>query len=103
MVIRYAGVSTKDQKLERQRGRLRADPRGTGIRPRRYKRPALKAALPFLRPEDQLVVWKVDKPNHSLREMLDAALRLQGQVVRLRSLTQAIYNETPTGRGKFNF
>ena len=67
------------------------------------KRPALEAALAYLRPEDQLVVWKVDRLGRSLREMLDTAHRLQSQGVKLRSLTEAIDTETPTGRLMFNF
>lgn len=49
------------------------------------------------------MVWKVDRLGRSLREMLDTAHRLQGQGVRLRSLTEAIDTETPTGRLMFNF
>ncbi len=108
MLIGYARVSTEDQKLDLQRDALKragcerifeekeSGRAGTG-------RPALEAALAFLRPEDQLVVWKVDRLGRSLREMLDTAHRLQGQGVRLRSLTEAIDTETPTGRLMFNF
>jgi DNA invertase Pin-like site-specific DNA recombinase len=101
MLIGYARVSTDDQNLDLQRdalrGRLRAPLRGEGVRPRRHQAPALEAALAFLRPEDQLVVWKVDRTGRSLREMLDTAHKLQGQGVKLRSLTEAIDTETPTG------
>ena len=62
-----------------------------------------EGALAFLRPEDQLVVWKVDRLGRSLREMLDTAHKLQEQVVRLRTLTEAIDTETSTGRLMFNF
>ena len=33
----------------------------------------------YLRTEDQLVVWKVDRLGRSLREMLDTAHKLQEQ------------------------
>ena len=106
MLIGYARVSTEDQKLDLQRDALtragcerifeekESGRAGTG-------RPALEAALAFLRPEDQLVVWKVDRLGRSLREMLDTAYRLQG--VRLRTLTEAIDTKTPTGRLMFDF
>ena len=106
MLIGYARVSTEDQKLDLQRDALKragcerifeekeSGRAGTG-------RPALEAALAFLRPEDQLVVWKVDRLGRSLREMLDTAHRLQGG--RLRPLTEAIDTETLTGRLMFNF
>ena len=49
------------------------------------------------------MVWKVDRLGRSLREMLDTAHKLQAQGVKLRSLTEAIDTETPTGRLMFNF
>ena len=67
------------------------------------KRPALEAALAYLRPEDHLVIWKVDRLGRSLREMLDTAHKLQSQGVKLRSLTESIDTETPNGRLMFNF
>jgi DNA invertase Pin-like site-specific DNA recombinase len=68
-----------------------------------FARWSLQAALAFLRPEDQLVVWKVDRLGRSLREMLDTAHKLQAQGVKLRSLTEAVDTETPTGWPMFNF
>ena len=108
MLIGYARVSTDDQNLDLQRDALsragcerifeekESGRAGT-------KRPALEAAISFLRPEDQLVVWKVDRLGRSLREMLDTAHKLQAQGVKLRSLTEAVDTETPTGRLMFNF
>lgn len=108
MLIGYARVSTDDQKLDLQRDALtRAgcarifEEKESGRAGTR--RGALEAALAFLRPEDQLVVWKVDRLGRSLREMLDTAHKLQQQNVRLRSLTEAIDTETPSGRLMFNF
>lgn len=108
MLIGYARVSTDDQNLDLQRDALtRAgcarifEEKESGRAGTR--RVALEAALAFLRPEDQLVVWKVDRLGRSLREMLDTAHKLQQQNVRLRSLTEAIDTETPLGRLMFNF
>src|ERR671910_288695 len=56
---------------------MREAVRGEGVGPRRHQAPAFEAALAFLRPEDQLVVWKVDRLGRSLREMLDTAHSLQ--------------------------
>jgi DNA invertase Pin-like site-specific DNA recombinase len=61
------------------------------------------AALAYLRPEDQLVVWKIDRLGRSLREMLDTAHMLQTRGIKLRSLTENVDTETPTGRLMFNF
>lgn len=108
MLIGYARVSTEDQNLDLQRDALlragyqklfeekESGRAGT-------KRPALEAALAYLRPEDQLVVWKVDRLGRSLREMLDTAHNLQARDVKLRSLTEQVDTETPTGRLMFNF
>src|SRR3954470_18648928 len=63
----------------------------------------LEAALAYLRPEDQLVVWKVDRLGRSLREMINTAHDLQQQGVKVLSLTENVDTETPTGRLMFNF
>src|SRR4051794_5452015 len=57
--------------------------------------------LPCLRPEDQLVVWKMDRLGRSLREMINTAHDLQECGVKLRSLTENA--ETPNGKLMFNF
>src|SRR4051794_4071304 len=78
MLIGYARVSTEDQNLDLQRDALRKagckkifEEKESGRAG--TKRPAFEAALAYLRPEDQLVVWKVDRLGRSLREMLDTA------------------------------
>lgn len=108
MLVGYARVSTEDQNLDLQRDALtragcerlfeekESGRAGT-------KRPAFEAALAYLRPEDQLVVWKVDRLGRSLREMLDTAHMLQNRGVKLRSLTESVDTETATGRLMFNF
>src|SRR5215217_6231134 len=108
MLIGYARVSTEDQNLDLQRDALRRagcekifEEKESGRAG--TKRPSLEAAIGYLRPDDQLVVWKVDRLGRSLREMIDTAHRLQQQGVRLRSLTEQIDTETPTGRLMFNF
>ena len=107
MLIGYARVSTDDQNLDLQRDVLQRagchrvfEEKESGRAG--TKRPALESALAFLRPEDQLVVWKVDRLGRSLREMLDTAHKLQSQGVKLRSLTEAIETKTPTGQQLFN-
>src|SRR3954471_22283211 len=67
------------------------------------KRPAFEAALAYLRPEDQLVVWKVDRLGRSLREMIKNAHDLQRQGIKVLSLTENVDTETATGRLLFNF
>ncbi|MFL5190714.1 MAG: recombinase family protein [Microvirga sp.] len=108
MLIGYARVSTEDQNLDLQRNALRMagckkifEEKESGRAG--TKRPAFEAALAYLRPEDQLVVWKVDRLGRSLREMINTAHDLQQQGVKVLSLTENVDTETPTGRLMFNF
>src|SRR3954463_16120966 len=69
-----------------------------------HRRPdMLEAALGYLRPEDQLVVWKVDRLGPALREMINTAHDLQQQGVKVLSLTENADTETPNGKLMFNF
>jgi len=108
MLIGYARVSTEDQNLDLQRDALKKagctkffEEKESGRAG--TKRPAFEAALAYLRPEDQLVVWKMDRLGRSLREMLNTAHDLQGRGVKLRSLTENADTETPNGKLMFNF
>src|SRR3954471_4376456 len=108
MLIGYARVSTEDQNLDLQRDALRKagckkifEEKESGRAGTR--RPAFEAALAYLRPEDQLVVWKVDRLGRSLREMINTAHDLQKQGVKVLSLTENVDTETATGRLMFNF
>ena len=108
MLIGYARVSTEDQNLDLQRDALRKagctkifEEKESGRAG--TKRPAFEAALAYLRPEDQLVVWKMDRLGRSLREMLNTAHDLQERGVKLRSLTENADTETPNGKLMFNF
>src|SRR5215217_2594510 len=108
MLIGYARVSTEDQNLDLQRDALKRVGCGKIFEEKESgragtKRPAFEAALAYLRLEDQLVVWKVDRLGRSLREMLDTAHMLQGRGIKLRSLTEQVDTETATGRLMFNF
>lgn len=108
MQIGYARVSTDDQNLDLQRDALKRAGCSKIFEEKESgrsgtKRPALAAALAYLRPEDQLVVWKVDRLGRSLREMIQTAHDLQQQGVNIQSLTENIDTETSTGRLMFNF
>src|SRR3954453_13932620 len=108
MLIGYARVSTEDQNLDLQHDALKRVGAGRSSRSKESgragtKRPTFEAALAYLRPEDQLVVWKIDRLGRSLREMLDTAHMLQTRGIKLRSLTEQVDTETATGRLMFNF
>src|SRR5215212_9015866 len=108
MKVGYARVSTEDQNLDLQRDALKAagcskifEEKSSGRAGTR--RPAFEAALAYLRPDDQLVVWKFDRLGRSLREMINTAHDLQQQGIKVLSLTVHVDTETATGRMMFNF
>lgn len=108
MLVGYARVSTEDQNLDLQNDALRRAGCGHVFEEKESgragtKRPAFEAALAYLRPDDQLVVWKIDRLGRSLREMLDTSHLLQQRGIKLRSLTEQVDTETATGRLMFNF
>src|SRR6195952_888902 len=103
MFIGYARVSTADQNLDLQRDALckagcervfeekKSGKAGT-------RRPEFEAALAFLRPEDVLVVWKLDRLGRSLIEMMRTIDALRRDGMRFQSLTEHFDSETAHGR-----
>ncbi len=103
MLIGYARVSTQDQNLDLQRDALqragcerifeekKSGKAGT-------KRPAFDEALAFLRPDDVLVVWKLDRLGRSLVEMMRTIDRLGQAGIQFRSLTEQFDSTTANGR-----
>ena len=103
MLVGYARVSTQDQSLDLQRDALlkagcekifeekKSGKAGT-------VRPEFQAALAFLRPDDVLVVWKLDRLGRSLVEMMRTIDGLRHQEVHFRSLTEQFDSGTAHGR-----
>ena len=103
MFIGYARVSTIDQNLDLQRDALRKagcervfEEKKSGKAGTR--RPEFEAALAFLRAEDVLVVWKLDRLGRSLVEMMRTIDTLRRDGVRFQSLTEHFDSETAHGR-----
>ena len=101
LVIGYARVSTQEQDLALQLEALRAagceriyTEKASGAQ---RDRPQLQAALDYMRPDDTLVVWKLDPLARSLRQLLDTVEALHSRQIGLRSLTEAIDTSTPGG------
>ena len=103
MLIGYARVSTLDQNLDLQRDALtkagcerlfeekKSGKAGT-------KRPAFEEALAYLRPEDVLVVWKLDRLGRSLPDLIATVNELASRGIAFESVTEAI--DTTTSGGK---
>ncbi|MEZ4682106.1 MAG: recombinase family protein [Caldilineaceae bacterium] len=102
MLVGYARVSTQDQDPALQLDALRQagcdklfTEKASGAQ---RDRPALKAALDYLRSDDTLVVWKLDRLARSLRQLIDTIDALHERSIGLRSLTEAIDTTTPGGK-----
>ena len=106
--VAYARVSAEDQDTRLQRQALCETElceavRGQDLQPQ-GRPPGLSAALDYLRPGDELAVWKLDRLGRSVKEVLTLADELHERGIGLRILTghlAGIY--TPTGEGKFFF
>lgn len=106
MLIGYARVSTEDQKLHLQHDALHAvgcekiyDETVSGAGSRL---PARTELLDYARPEDVVVVWKLDRLGRSLRDLVEIVNALKTRGVGLRSLHESIDTTTPAGKLTFH-
>ena len=65
-------------------------------------RPALSAALDFLRDGDVLAVWRIDRLGRSVADLVSLVGDLEARGVQFRSLTEAIDTTTPGGELVFH-
>lgn len=100
--VAYARVSTKRQTTEQQTTALRAagcDPIYTEkMSGKRNDRPQLAAALAELEPGDTLTVWKLDRLGRDALQVLNTVKMLRDNGIEVRSLTDGLDSNTPTGR-----
>jgi DNA invertase Pin-like site-specific DNA recombinase len=99
--IGYARVSASDQNPQMQIDALRAagcdrifEEKASGAL---RERPQLAAALEYLRPDDVLVVWKLDRLGRSLLHLIEVVTALQKRGIAFRSLGEHIDTTTATG------
>ncbi|APF36458.1 resolvase [Chelatococcus daeguensis] len=64
----------------------------------RWDRPELQRLLEQLRPNDIVVVWKLDRVSRSLRDLLFIMEKIDRAGAAFRSLTEAIDTTTASGR-----
>lgn len=101
-LIGYARVSTAEQDTALQTDALRKagckrifEDTVSGTK---AERPGLASALEFLRDEDVLVVWRLDRLGRSLPHLIETIGALEARGVGFRSLTEAIDTTTSGGR-----
>ena len=106
MLVGYARVSTQEQDLALQLDALRTAGCGRVFEEKasgaQRERPALQAALEFMREGDTLVVWKLDRLARSLKQLVETVEELGARGVGLRSLTEAIDTASAGGRLVFH-
>ena len=64
----------------------------------RWDRPELQRLMDQLRPDDVVVVWKLDRLSRSLKDLLILMERIDKAGAGFRSLTESIDTTTPAGR-----
>jgi DNA invertase Pin-like site-specific DNA recombinase len=106
MLIGYARVSTQEQNPDLQLKALKAAgckrvfvEKASGAM---RERPELAAALEFIRKDDTLVVWKLDRLARSLKQLIETVEDLQERRIGFKSLTEAIDTTTSGGRLVFH-
>lgn len=106
MLIGYARVSTEDQKLLLQQDALRAagcertfEEKVSGAA---KKLPVRDELLEFARPDDVIVVWKLDRLGRSLRDLIEVVGVMQARRIGFRSLHESIDTTTPAGKLTFH-
>lgn len=102
MNIGYARVSTAEQNLDMQLDALKKvecekifQDIASGAREDRL---GLAEALEFLRPEDTLVVWKLDRLGRSLPHLVQTITELQNRKVYFMSIQEKIDTTSPGGK-----
>src|SRR5215213_1360475 len=105
MFVGYARVSTSDQTLDLQQDALTKagctkiyTDTASGAQ---TEREGLTEALAYVRPGDTLVVWKLDRPGRSLKDLITRITELQTRKIGFKSLTENI--DTTTSGGKLIF
>jgi len=106
VLVGYARVSTQDQNPNLQLDALKAVgcertfvEKASGTH---RERPALMAAIDYLREGDTLVVWKLDRLARSMKQLIETIEVLERRGVGFRSLTEAIDTTTAGGRLVFH-
>lgn len=102
MLIGYERVSTDDQNLNLQHDALKEagcnrifSDKMSGTK---ADRPGLKEAFDYVRPDDTLVVWRLDRLGRSLKDLIALVEELERRQIGFRSLQESIDTTTSGGR-----
>lgn len=102
MLIGYARISRPTQKLDLQiDALLKAGCKKIfheQISGAKAKRPQLEELLRFIRPDDVLVIWKLDRLGRTMKELIKIVEGLEERGIGLRSLNDPIDTSSPSGK-----
>ncbi len=106
MQIGYARVSKYDQNLELQIEALKKagcekifSDKSSGAK---MERQGLAEACSYLRKDDILVVWKLDRLGRTVKGMIDLICDIESKGIHFKSITDNIDTTTPVGRFFFH-
>jgi len=102
MLVGYARVSTLEQNLALQVDALKKtgcqkifDDKSSGVK---TERPGLQAVLEYVRKDDTLVVWRLDRLGRSLKHLIETVAQLEERGIGFWSLQESIDTTTSGGR-----
>lgn len=106
MLVGYARVSTLDQKMDLQIDALKEagcekifTDQCSGAK---AQRPGLDEALEFIRKDDCLVIWKLDRLGRSLKHLVDTLEMLKDRGIGFKSIRDGFDTTTAAGMFLFN-
>lgn len=107
MKIGYARVSTLEQNLDLQIDALKKsgcthifEEKASG---KNSNRPELQLCIKSLRPDDVLVVWRMDRLGRSLKDLISIVSSLESNKIGFESITEKIDTTSATGKLVFHF
>jgi len=105
MLLGYARVSTNDQNLDLQLDALRSHGCerffSDVVSGAKACRPGLDDMLRDARPDDVIVIWKLDRLGRSLKHLVELVAKLNERKIGLQSLNDPV--DTTTAQGKLVF
>ena len=103
----YARVSTLEQNLDLQLDALKAEgckqiftDKVSGVKSVKVE---FEKLLAYARPDDTIVVWKLDRLGRSTVQLIELIEKLKARGIQLKSLSEAIDTATATGNLFFQF
>ena len=104
-LVGYARVSTLDQNLDLQLHALKKEGCikifNESVSGSKKDRKGLKEVMQYLRPNDILIVWRLDRLGRSLKDLIEIVTELNNRNIGFRSIEDSI--DTTTSTGKFFF